>query len=393
MAYRKISAEKIFTGMVTEEGLTLVTSSNGRIIDLLKTEDAGDDIEMLEGMLCPGFVNAHCHTELSHMQAIVPENTGMVPFLMKVMFERQADERRKQEATEHAIATMQANGIVGVGDICNTADSLPSKTAANSLYFHNFIETSGFVPSGATMRFEQALTVQQQFGAHFAAKQISITPHAPYSVSGKMFELIALQQPQLISIHNQESVAEDEFIRNRAGNMLQLYKAIGANIDYFEPQHTSSLQYMLPLFPINAQVILVHNCHTKAADIEAIHLQAAISNNSYYWCVCPNANLYISNPLPDIALLQQSNLPICIGTDSLASNHQLSILSEMQTLQLHIPNLTIETLLQWATLNGANAIKAADQLGSFEKGKKPGILLLQNLQENNLATATLTKLV
>lgn len=393
MTYRKIAASKIFTGTQIIESHTLIASEANNIVDIVPTTDAGDNVELVNGWLCPGFVNAHCHTELSHMQGTAPENTGMVPFLMKVLFERQADDQQKQQAAQQAMESMWQNGIVGVGDICNTADSVESKTRYNNILFHNFVETSGFTPSGAAARLQQAITVVGQFGASFPAGQTSITPHAPYSVSQKLFELIALQQPSTISIHNQESLAEDDFIRYKTGDLLQLYKAIGANIDFFEPQQTSSLQYMLPFFPHDTPVILVHNCHTKAADIAAIHNRAAQTNNQFHLCVCPNANLYIGNPLPNIPLLQQSKLPICVGTDSLASNHQLSILAELQTLQRHFPFLTTETLLQWATLNGAQAMNAHDRLGSFEKGKKPGVLLLQNIATDSLANTTVIKLM
>lgn len=371
----------------------LVVTGAGTIIDLIKKEDAGGDVEMLEGLLCPGFVNAHCHTELSHMQGLVPEHTGMVPFLMKVMFERQADEQLKQQAITQAIAAMRASGIVAVGDICNTADSASVKAAASQIFFHNFIETSGFTPASAAMRFEQSVAVSQQFGAYFPASQTSITPHAPYSVSEKLFELVASQTAPIISVHNQESQAEDDFIRHKSGDLLQLYKAIGANIDFFEPQHTSSLQYMLPLFAPNTQVVLVHNCHTKLADIDALNASQAKSGNQYYFCVCPNANLYIGNPLPNLQLLQESKIPICIGTDSLASNHQLSVLAELQTLQQHFPFLMVDDLLQWGTLNGAKALKAGTWLGSFEKGKKPGVLQLKNIIGDSLTDAVVNKIL
>jgi cytosine/adenosine deaminase-related metal-dependent hydrolase len=393
MAYRKISADRIFTGNTTVEGFVLITTGTGTVIDFVKKEDAGDDVETLEGLLCPGFVNAHCHTELSHMQGLVSEHTGMVPFLMKVMFERQADDQIKQTAIRQSIALMEANGIVAVGDICNTADSARIKAAASQVFFHNFIETSGFTPTSAAMRFEQAVAVSQQFGTYFPASQTSITPHAPYSVSEKLFELVASQGSPIISVHNQESQAEDDFIRHKSGDLLQLYKAIGANIDFFEARQTSSLQYMLPLFAPNTQVILVHNCHTKPGDIDELKASQARSGNQYYFCVCPNANLYIGNPLPNLQLLQKSKIPICIGTDSLASNHQLSVLAELQTLQQHFPDLILNNLLQWATLNGAKALKADTLLGSFEKGKKPGVLQLKNIVGDSLGKAAVSKIL
>lgn len=96
------------------------------------------------------------------------------------------------------------------------------------------------------------------------------------------------------------------------------------------------------------------------------------------YCLCVNANLYIENKLPPVEMLLNHNCHIVIGTDSYSSNWQLSIVKELKTIRDHFPALKPETILQWATLNGAKALQWDDELGSFEKGKKPGIVLLEN---------------
>jgi len=74
-----------------------------------------------------------------------------------------------------------------------------------------------------------------------------------------------------------------------------------------------------------------------------------------------------------------SGVTVCIGTDSLASNHQLSVLEELLTLKKHFPFLQWETLLQWATINGAKALNMEERIGSIEAGKVPGIINLTGL--------------
>ena len=394
MAYRKFQADRIFNGRYLLDDHVLITTESGRIIDLVANEDAGDDVEVMEGILCPGFVNAHCHIELSHMKGIIPEQAGMVPFLMRVMFERQTDDAVKQAAIRQAINEMYKAGIVAVGDTCNTDDTAQIKFASQQMYFHNFIEASGFVPTTANVRFEQALNIRNKFLYYFPAKQVSITPHAPFSVSAKLQHQINDQSPAIISIHNQESQAEDDFIRNKTGEMLKLYEAIGVHLDFFEPKHSSSLQYMLPMLSKDAQLILVHNCYTTSADIAFLKQQPPRQLKQLHFCICPNANLYIGNTLPVVSVLVQSGIPICIGTDSLASNNQLSVLAELQTLQHHFPFIELDMLLQWATINGANALMVNDQYGSFIEGKKPGVLQLNNIDENNsLRDATVKRIL
>jgi len=384
MAYRKLQADRIFSGRYLLEDHVLITTETGRIIELIEKANAGDDVENLDGILCPGFVNAHCHIELSHMKGTVPEQAGMVPFLMQVMLERQADEEVKQAAIQQAIDDMYAAGIVAVGDTCNTDDTAQIKSTSQQFYFHNFIEASGFVPATANVRFGQASHTSNKFLHYFPPAQVSITPHAPYSVSPKLLQQINDQPPPLISIHNQESQAEEDFIRNKTGDMLRLYEAIGVHIDFFEPKHASSLQYILPLLPEKTQLLLVHNCFTTTADIAFLKQQSPALLKQLHFCICANANLYIGNPLPLVSVLIQSGIPLCVGTDSLASNKQLSILAELQTLHQYFPFIQLDMLLQWATINGANALMIGDQYGSFEKGKKPGVLQLLNVRENNL---------
>jgi cytosine/adenosine deaminase-related metal-dependent hydrolase len=75
-------------------------------------------------------------------------------------------------------------------------------------------------------------------------------------------------------------------------------------------------------------------------------------------------------------MLMQHTDNIVLGTDSLASNDQLSILAEIKTLQQNFKELDLAVLLKWATSNGAKALQMDKNLGSFEKGKQPGVLLI-----------------
>jgi cytosine/adenosine deaminase-related metal-dependent hydrolase len=111
-----------------------------------------------------------------------------------------------------------------------------------------------------------------------------------------------------------------------------------------------------------------------------------------YWCLCPNANLYIENTLPDIEMLMEENAAICIGTDSLSSNHQLCVLSELASIRQHYPGIDWETLLAWGTYNGACALQMQGIVGSIEPGKNPGIVQLQGLYQHG-AKPAVTRIV
>src|SRR6195952_642565 len=94
MGYRKFSADHIFTGQeLLDTGLVLITDEKGVINEIVPFDNAGDDVETFKGIISPGFINCHCHLELSHMKGMIPEGKGMIPFLLTVMSTRNADEQ------------------------------------------------------------------------------------------------------------------------------------------------------------------------------------------------------------------------------------------------------------------------------------------------------------
>lgn len=356
-------------------GNILVTAADGTIEAIISADEAGDDIETFDGMLSPGFINCHCHLELSHLKGLIPKKTGLVDFVFKVVTERHFDEEVILAAIEAAENEMFKNGIVAVGDICNNSFTIAQKEKGK-LWYHNFIEASGFPPSLAKQRFQRSLGFYHSYAKHLPAT--SIVPHAPYSVSPELFSMInAFPNNHLLSIHNQETTAENELFTNGTGDFLRMFEKMNIDISFFKPTGKTSLQTWLPYFTKGQSIILVHNVATTQADIEFINLQSQASGCNIYYCLCPNANLYISNRLPDLNLFLPNN-NIVLGTDSLASNDELSILAEINTLQKNFPALERAILFQWATLNGAKVLGIDDTYGSFEKGKKPGIVLIKD---------------
>lgn len=293
---------------------------------------------------------------------------------------------QKQVLIKAAVQQMQNNGIVAVCDICNTADSLPVKEQS-ALHWHNFIELTGFVGATANKRFADMQITKEQFLQASNTQNYfntTLAPHAPYSVSEQLFELInADTAGQLTTIHNQETAAEDELYKNKAGGFLELYQNIGIDIGSFNATGKSSLQSWLPYLNRRQKIIAVHNNFTSQPDIDFVKQ----SKKDISFCICINANRYIEKINPPIELLIKNNCNIVLGTDSLASNHQLNIWEEIKTIRQQFPAIQLETLLQWATSNGAAVLQMDDKLGSIEKGKKPGLVLVESLNDLLHSTA------
>jgi aminodeoxyfutalosine deaminase len=407
MTYRKFKADYLFSGFeLAAPDSVLITGSDGIVEAIVPAADAGEDVETLQGLLSPGFINCHCHLELSHMKGRLPEGSGLVDFLSAVIRGRsQAGAAGATAAAggtaggaasiEAAIAAaeqeMLDGGIVAVGDICNTTDTIAQK-ANGRLYYHNFIETMGFIEGGAANRFAHSVGIFNAFAEAYAIPidSNSIVPHAPYSVSAALFRLIAgFPGNHLLSIHNQESEAENEFLLGGKGDFLRLYQLLGLDVSFFHGTGKRSLEGFLPYFGRNQTLILVHNVATTAADLMASGGGMMTGGGTdLYFCLCPNANLYIGGRLPDIRVLLGRGDRLVVGTDSLASNHQLSILEELKTLQRAFPELSTPTLLRWATTNGARALQLDALLGSFSAGKQPGVLLIEGLAGDRFQVAT-----
>ena len=352
----------------------MVFNQDGQVLDVVDATDAGDDVQDLKGWLCPGFVNAHCHIELSHLKGNIERHTGLPAFVQQIIQGRAAETEQIEAAMTEAANHLYETGTVAVGDICNTTHSIAMKQGS-PLYWHNFIEVSGFIDATAANRLAAAEEVLDAFKTAGFANNSSLVPHAPYSVSRTLFQLINERtEGQIISIHNQETPAENELFEQGTGRFLDLYNQLGINISGFHPTGVSSLQSWVAAFNNHQQIISVHNTFTGAADLE-------VAKHIDYFCVCIHANQYIENSLPPLLMLQQEARKMVVGTDSLASNDGLNIWEELQTIRKHFPTIPLEILLQWATSNGAAALKISDQFGSFEKGKKPGLVLI-NTEQN-----------
>ena len=380
--YQKFQATQIFTGTeLLEDQLVLITKQNGTVEGIVGLEDAGDDIQSFEGVLCPGFINAHCHLELSHMKGMIPPDTGLGEFVKQIVSLRNMDPELVQAAIAAGEAEMLANGIVAVGDISNTTDTLAQK-AKNNLGYYNFVEIYDLDPTLAPEKMNAGLAVQKAFTD--SGLVASLIPHAPYSVTFALWKLLAKHfGTHTITMHNQETPAENEFFESKTGSFLSMYERTKISLDFFHATGLSSLQSVLPFFKNASTSILVHNSFTTAADINAVEKQMP----NTFWCLCPNANQYIEKTMPPIELLQKHNATIIVGTDSLASNWSLNILDELKTIQKHNPSIPLAEMLTWATLNGAVALQMDKRLGSFEKDKQPGVVLIEGVNELGALTA------
>ena len=388
---RKISADRLYTG-TTDVALldkVVIFDPQGTILQI--DDSAAHDpasVEKLEGAIVPGFINTHCHLELSHMKDKANTGTGLVPFLQTVVNFRDISMEEILDAIDRADAEMWDGGIMAVGDISNKADTANRKNQSQIKYY-TFVEFFDFLQEeGADNWFNNFKPAyDQQSDSNGNSK--SAVPHAPYTVSRNLFKKInALNQPgYTVSIHNQETPGENALFQNKTGSFLEFYSGFGFPLDQFQPSGKNSIHYALENMDPACRTLFVHNTESTREDIRA----AQAWSQDIYWATCPNANLFIENRLPNYQYFLDTNAKVTIGTDSLTSNWQLSVLEEMKTIARFQSYVPFTTILRWATINGAEALGFEDSLGSIEVGKRPGLLLLNLGEDEKLRADTVVR--
>ncbi len=348
--------------------------------------------ELLDGAIVPGFVNAHCHVELSYMKGLFRKGTGMAGFIDQINALRDTFPREdKVRMLKEAMDGLWAQGVVAMADISNCDDSFAVK-AAHPMYTRSFLEVFGADAGAceAVMRDVRALLAKAAgFGLDAAP-----TPHSCYTMSPELVSASSAAglESGYLSFHSEESDEEEQMMKNGSGPMWDNRVANG--IPTPPVTGTTSLEYFLDRLraaglsePVQGHVLLVHECCLTPEGAAMARKRLA----QPFLAVCPLSNLFIHNMLPPIPVMRASGIPICVGTDSLSSNDRLDMVAELYTLQEAFPEVSLGELLQWACLNGARFLGKESVLGSIEAGKKPGLVLITSCHsERSEASPRLT---
>src|SRR5664280_714083 len=378
---KRFTAQFIITnsGSLLKRGV-ITTEDDGTIISV---EDTAGELkekhstEFYNGIIIPGFVNCHCHLELSHMKGVTSKGTGLGSFIEEIRSNRNSNNENILTSAFSADKSMFDEGIVLCADVCNTSDTFKIKKESRIKYI-SLIEVFGLDPDKAESRINEILKTTES--ARALRLSYSLVPHSAYSVSLTLLRLLKNESlnNRVTSIHFMESDGEEIFLRNHTGPLMSAYKRSGMIPSRLELAGSHS-DIILNEMTQSGNLILVHNTFADKTTIRLIK-----GRKNLFWCLCPNSNIYIENIIAPLNLLIEEGCEIVIGTDSLASNTTLSILEELKTLQSDFPELVIGDMVRWATMNGAKALQEEEQFGSIEAGKKPGLLLLENVDLKNM---------
>ncbi|MDR2292506.1 MAG: amidohydrolase family protein [Prevotellaceae bacterium] len=372
---RRISADYIFPihAKPIKNGVLTITD-DGKIVELSAFSENDEDIEFYAGIICPGFVNAHCHLELSHLKNTIPAHTGITGFIKEIPKRRNiADRSQQTDAAKFYDNFMYLQGIVAVGDISNSDLTFDLKKQSK-IFYHTFVEAFS-CNENETDKIMQENQDIVDLGKKLGIS-ISPTLHAPYSMCDRLFSEMKLRAEKygILSYHNQESQDENEYFENNSGKFLKFYSEF-VRPNKPLPTGKSPIHRILDDIDKNTKILLVHNTFTTENDYDF----AVSASKNISWTLCPKSNLYIENHLPPIEMFSRKNAKIAIGTDSLSSNTNLSMIDELRTVSDNFKNIELNELLTWATLNGAQALDIEKKIGTFETGKMPGTVLIDNV--------------
>ena len=383
----RITAEYIYTLDRPEpirNGFVEYDEKDGTILNVGNCHES----EKVEAdAIVPGFVNAHCHVELSHLHGKFRKGTGMAGFIDQINELRDwAGRETKITLVQKWMDKMWEDGVSAMADISNDDSSFGVKSV-HPMYTRTFLEVFGSEPEMCEDVMKGVTELDSQ--AAEAGIDAAPTPHSCYTMSPQLLTASAAAglAKGFISYHSQESQEEEDLLRTGSGAMYENRKRSGMSTPPVTGE--SSLKYFLDRLsyahaaPYDEHVLLVHNVCLAQDDIDAV----LKSFNNVYWAICPLSNIFIHNALPPVPLMRENGLKITVGTDSLSSNDDLDVVKELYCIHSSFPEVPMNEIFTWACTNGAQFLKKGDVLGSLTPGKRPGIVLVSDVDKDGCLTS------
>ena len=390
MSVKRITASYIYTldaGEPIRNGFVEYDDTDGTILNV--GECAPGEV-VQDFAIVPGFVNSHCHVELSHLHGKFVKGTGMAGFIDQINALRDwAGNDVKTKLVQQWMDKMWKDGVSAMADISNDESSFPVKKT-HAMYTRTFLEVFGSEPEmcdGVMKDVAQLQRIADEAGIDAAP-----TPHSCYTMSPQLLSASADagMERGFISYHSQESQEEEDLVRSGSGAMYENRKRSGMSTPPVTGE--SSLKYFIDRLaavrkaPYDERILLVHNVCLSQGDIDA----ALKVMKNVYWAICPLSNIFIHNALPPVGLMRENRLNITLGTDSLSSNDDLDMVKEIICLHENFPEVPMNEIFTWACLNGARFLMKDSELGSLSVGKRPGIVVVRNIDADGCVTSAST---
>lgn len=355
-----------------------VAVRSGRIVAVGRFNEIGATvthdavIDHPESALLPPLVNAHAHLELSHLAhlALQPPPATFTGWIENMLNERAKagfSNESVQVAARNSLADQQRDGVIAIGDISNTGltRNLSSDFMGRLLCFKEYL--------GLRASAVEPLLKELQAEAEL----FFCTAHAPYSTHADLLRALkdrATRFGHVFPVHVAEPAAETEMMSRGRGEIPEFLSRRGFWDDSFQPtgiDNSGSVQYLHQLGILDDKTLCVHCIQVSDQEVELL-----VKTGSKV-CLCPGSNRYLRVGKAPVAKYLQNGILPALGTDSLASNPEISIWREMQLLAKDHPAIDPADILDMATAGGAKALALDSEIGILGPGKQADFLVVQ----------------
>ena len=338
----------------------------------------GEVVDAGDAIVLPGLVNAHTHLEFSDFAAPLAANGGLPDWIGKVVAARRERSSgsewvaRTAAAIRRGLAESAAAGVAMLGEIATTAPA--AAYAGPGPAVRVFREGLGLRPAArAAVPRQVAADLDRLATAGIAG---GVSPHAPYSVAGPLGRRLlsmASRRDVPVAMHLLESEAEAELLAGGSGPFRRLLEDLGA-WDPDDPPALLPAAEWIGRLARSRRGIVVHATHVGRDEPALARL--ARHSDRLAVVICPRTTRAISGVLPPLAVLRDAGVRVAIGTDSRASNPDLSVLAECRTL-VDAGLAAPEEALRMATIDGAWALGFEHQAGLIAAGRPADLAILR----------------
>jgi aminodeoxyfutalosine deaminase len=352
-----VSSPPIESGVaVVEEGFIRWV---GTVHELPRQYRDSTSIPLGDATLLPGLVNTHGHLEHSALKGLTTPKLPFTEWVKEVTRLKASLSKDDLHAgAKHGIEVLVRGGTTTLADHIHP-DSKSFETPFRRIIFW---EVLGAHVGRARESLEKARRRAADEGGF-------VSPHSLYAVHEEILEeMFDRNARSLQSIHLLESADEDQFFRHQTGPLAVYVQERGGDLSF---PVSSPVQWLAANHRLNERLLAVHANYLSPTDIAALRGSGASVIH------CPGSHRFLGHKSFPLEEFRKAGIRVAIGTDSLASNEDLSMLREMRLLHEEFPALTEEEVLKMATIEGARALGLEKEIGSIEVGKKADLIAVR----------------
>ena len=323
-------------------------------------------LEFPHARLLPGLVNTHTHLELTHLTGKNTERefAGWIRGLRVLKDATSSDEFSR--SAEQGVRDAWAAGVTCVADTGSTGAPLEAlaRLGGRGIYYQ---EVFGPDPARCAASMEELRRALDRLSPLASSlRSLGVSPHAPYTVSEALYRSVAelaRSEGWPVAMHLAESPAETEFVREGSGPFADALRARGIHVT---AHHCSPVQYLVRLGVLQRATgwLCIHCVQVDERDIEMLrHAGVGLAH-------CPRSNRAHGHGTAPLAAFRRAGLRVGLGTDSVVSVGDSSLLAEAAAA-----GLDGEDALRMLTIEGARALGLESEIGSLEVGKQGDLAL------------------